>query len=286
MTFITTCGPSKAVPTLCVSGTNWQVRPGGVLLTSTMSLDKVFHQNLLAEEQHLNEQDQNLKDAITACESQLNIAKENYQKTTEELELKDQRLSLVKLQLNLMKKCAEQISERTQKLLSDKSDLQRQLAEMKSALKYEEREFLREISSFNAEFSLCTGTDGQTNTEVLNLSAVVDSLRKEMEEMIQSNRYMSDLLTQKRSLHLELEALKSIHADVLLQLNKAKETTAALQAESHAAHQKPFTDAAVITLKKELEKHEEGDMELLLETLKMEVQHLQDIDGREGGEQH
>ncbi|XP_077585610.1 coiled-coil domain-containing protein 172-like isoform X2 [Stigmatopora nigra] len=252
-----------------------------------MSLDKVFHQNLPGEEQqHLNEQYQNSKDAITECESQLSIARENYRKTTEELELKDQRLSLVKLQLNLMKKCAEQITERTQKLLADEADLQRRLAEKKSALKYEEREFLREISSFNAEFSLCAGTDSQTNTEVLNLSAEVDSLHKEMEEMIQSNRYMSDLLTQKRSLHLELQALKGIHADVLLQLKQAKETTVALRAESHAAHQMPFTDASLITLRKELEKHEEGDLELLLETLKMEVQHLQDIDGREGGEQH
>ncbi|XP_057703814.1 coiled-coil domain-containing protein 172 [Corythoichthys intestinalis] len=254
-----------------------------------MSLGQPIHQ-FLFEEQHLSEQSEKLKEvrtAITKCKTQLKVLTENYQMTTQELEMKDQQLSAVELQLNLMKKCKEQISKRTEELLGDKTDLQRQLAEMKTAFKDEEREFSREISSFNSEFSLCPGTCSPTHREVLNLITEADSLRKEMEEMIQDNLYMSGLLTQKKSLHLELQALKSIHADVQRQLNEAKETTAALQAESHAAHQKPFTDSDVIRLKKELEKYEDRDMELLLETLKMEVQYLQGkVDSLSGGEQH
>ncbi|XP_061546789.1 coiled-coil domain-containing protein 172 [Phycodurus eques] len=261
------------------------------LLTSTMSLDKLFHQILRAE-QHFSEQTQKLKEvkaAIIRSNSQLKATTETYQKTTEELEVKDLQLSAMRVQWDLMKKCNEQISQKSEELLGDKAHLQERLARMKTTLKDKEREFLQEISSFNCDFSLCGSTEmsGHTLADILNLDMEVDSLYKDsvMEEMIQSNCQVSDLLKRKRSLQLELQALKSVHADLERELSEAKEMTAVLRAESHAAGQKAFTDSAVVTLRKELEMHQEGDMELLLETLKMEVQHLQSkVDSRKGGE--
>ncbi|XP_061645847.1 coiled-coil domain-containing protein 172 isoform X2 [Phyllopteryx taeniolatus] len=246
-----------------------------------MSLDKLFHQILRAE-QHFSEQTQKLKEvkaAIIRSNSQLKATTETYQKTTEELEVKDQQLSVMRLQWDLMKKCNEQISQKSEELLAENAHLQERLARMKTALKDEEREFLQEISSFNCDFSLCGSSEmsGHTLADILNLDMEVDSLYKVMEEMIQSNCHVSDLLKRKRSLQLELQALKSVHADLERQLSEAKEMTAVLRAESHAAGQKAFTDSDVVTLRKELEMHQEGDMELLLETLKMEVQHLQSI---------
>ncbi|XP_077350693.1 coiled-coil domain-containing protein 172-like [Festucalex cinctus] len=254
--------------------------------TSTMSLDKLFHQILLAE-QHFSEQTQKLKEvkaAIVRCKSQLKVAAETYQKTTEELDVKGQQLSTMRLRRDLTKKCDEQIAGRAEDLLGEKARLQQRLARMKAAFKDEEQKFLREIWSFNGEFSLCAGTEagGQSRMEALNLDMEVDTLYKEMEEMIQRNRHTSDLLAQKRSFQLELQALKSIRADLERQLSEAKEMTAALRAQ--AAGQKAHTDDSVVTLRNELEMHQ--DLELLLETLKMEVQHLQHkLDSRKGGEQ-
>ncbi|XP_061693796.1 coiled-coil domain-containing protein 172 isoform X2 [Syngnathoides biaculeatus] len=265
------------------------IRELSVLLVSTMSLDKLFHQILCAE-RHFSEQTQKLKEvkaAIVRCNSQLKATTEKYQKTTEELELKDQQLSAVRLQWGLMKKNHQQISEQGEELLGEKVHLQERLERMKTALKDEEREFLREICSFNCRFSLCgsTGMRGRTLAEDLDLHMELDSLYKDMEEMIQSNSHTSDLLKQKRSLQIELQALKSVHADMERELSEARELTAVLRAESHAAGQKAFTDSAVVKLRKELEMHQEGDMELLLETLKMEVQHLQSkVDSRKGVE--
>ncbi|KAM9809490.1 coiled-coil domain-containing protein 172-like isoform 2-T2 [Syngnathus typhle] len=251
------------------------------LLTSTMSLNKLFHQILLTE-QHFSEQTQKLKEvkaAIIECKSQVKAAVEKYRKTTEELEVKDQQLSAMRLQWDLMKKCDEQISKQSKELLSQKARLQERLARMMAALKDEEREFLREILSFNCDFSFHVSreTPCQTHTEVLKLDLEVDSLYKEMEDMSQASCHMSDLLSQRRNLKLEAQALKSTLAVSERRLSEAKEMTAALRAHNQAVGQKAFTDDAIVTMRKELEMHQEGDLELLLETLMMEVQHLQSV---------
>ncbi|XP_019715496.1 coiled-coil domain-containing protein 172-like isoform X2 [Hippocampus comes] len=262
------------------------------LLTSALSLDELLHQILMAE-QHNSVQSQQLKKvkaAIIRCNSQVKAATEKYLKITEELEAKSQQLSTMKLLRHLLKKCDEQISKQCEELLSEKARLQERLARMRAAFKDEEQEFLREISTFNGEFNLCGSTEAtrQTHAEVLGLDMEVDALCKDsaMEKMIQRNRHMGDLQRQKRSVRLELQALKSIHADLEQQLSEAKEITATLQARNQAAAQKVFTDDAVVTMRKELEMHQEGDMELLLETLRMEVQHLQSkVDNCKGRQQ-
>ncbi|XP_051936239.1 coiled-coil domain-containing protein 172-like isoform X1 [Hippocampus zosterae] len=232
-----------------------------------------------------------VKAAIIRCNSQVKAATEKYQKITEELEAKSQTLSAKKLLWHLLKKCDQQISKQCEELLSEKARLQERLARMKTAFKDEEQEFLREISTFNSEFSLCGSTEAtrQPHAEVLGLDVEeVDALHKDsaMEEMIRRNRHMADLQRQKRSVQLELQALKSIHADLERHLSEAKEMTATLQARNRAAAQKAFTDDAVVTMRKELEMHQEGDMELLLETLRMEVQHLQSkVDNGKGRQQ-
>ncbi|XP_037127756.1 coiled-coil domain-containing protein 172 [Syngnathus acus] len=147
-----------------------------------MSLNKLFHQILLTE-QHFSEQTQKLKEvkaAIIECKSQVKAAVEKYRKTTEEHEVKDQQLSAMRLQWDLMKKCDEQISKQSKELLSQKAHLQERLARMMAAFKDEEREFLREISSFNCDFSFHVSreTTCQTHTEVLKLDLEVDSLYK------------------------------------------------------------------------------------------------------------
>lgn len=51
---------------------------------------------------------------------------------------------------------------------------------MMEAFKDEEQEFLREISTFNGEFSLCGSTEAtrQTHAEVLGLDMEVDAFYK------------------------------------------------------------------------------------------------------------
>ncbi|XP_077437390.1 coiled-coil domain-containing protein 172-like isoform X2 [Vanacampus margaritifer] len=256
--------------------------------TFTMSLDKLFHQILLAE-QHLSEQTQKFKEvkaAVVGCNSHLKAATEKYQKTTEELDVKGQQLSAMRLRWDLMTKCDEQIAKQVEDLLSEKARLRERLARMKAEFQDEEQKFLQEIWSFNGEFSLCAGTEAsaRTHMEALNLDMEVHALYKEMEEMMQKNGHMSNLLTQKRNLHLELQALKSVRADLERQLSRAEKRTATMRAQ--AAGHRTSDDGAVVMMRNELEMHQEGDLELLLETLKMEVRHLQSkLDSRKGGEQ-
>ncbi|XP_054655698.1 coiled-coil domain-containing protein 172 isoform X2 [Dunckerocampus dactyliophorus] len=248
-----------------------------------MSLDKLFHQILLTEQQ-LSEQTLKLKEvkaAIIRCHAQVKAATEKNQQTFEELDMKAQQMSAMTLERDWMNKCEEHMSEHIEELLCQKSHLNERLAKTRTQFQDEEQVFLQEISSFNSEYSLGGSREtvlaSQTHTEVLNLDREVDSLHKEMEEMRQRNSHMSALHGEKRTHQLELQALKSMHADVEQQLSEAEKTTEALRAECHLVSQKPLTDSDCVRMREELALHKKGEMERLREALSSELQLLQSV---------
>ncbi|XP_042369978.1 coiled-coil domain-containing protein 172-like, partial [Plectropomus leopardus] len=149
-----------------------------------MSLDTLFQQILLTEQQ-LTEQTQKLKEvkvAIIRCNEKIKSATEKYKKTNEELDMKAQRLSAVRLQHDLMRKCEDQMLKQIEELLCQNRQLRERLAKIKWESKEEEKNFLQEISKFNSDFSLRENRDvvfeSQTHTEILDLEREVDSLHK------------------------------------------------------------------------------------------------------------
>ncbi|XP_061767647.1 coiled-coil domain-containing protein 172 isoform X2 [Nerophis ophidion] len=260
--------------------------------SSTMSLDKLFHQILLTEQQ-LTEQNQKLKEvkaAIVRCNGELKAATEKYDKTSEELDMKEQQLSSMRLQRDLMNKCEEEMSKHTEELLGQKSHLKERLDKIRAEFQDEESVFLQEVFTFNGDFSLGgsreTVLTSQTHTEVLNLDRQVDLFHKEMEEMSQRNSHMSILNGQRRTLQLELQALKNMHTDIQQQLSRAEEKTQALLAERHLVSQKHLTDSTCVRMRKEIEEHKRGEVELQREALSSELHLLQSkMDSQQGDEQ-
>ncbi|XP_044229614.1 coiled-coil domain-containing protein 172 isoform X1 [Thunnus albacares] len=258
-----------------------------------MSLDTLFQQILLSEQQ-LTEQTQKFKEvkvAIIRCNEKIKAATDKYEKTSEELDVKAQRLSAMKLQCDLMKRCEDRMSTQIEELLCQKSQLEEQLAKIKKESEEEQENFLQEISRFNSDFSLRgnreTVFESPTHTEILNLEREVESLYKEMELMRQKNSHMSSMQEEKRALQLQLQDLQNTWKDLDGQLSEAEAMTESLRAESLFVSQKPLNDSTCLRLKEELEMHKEGKQELLREALSSELQLLQSkLDGSQGSEQH
>ncbi|XP_038588310.1 coiled-coil domain-containing protein 172 isoform X3 [Micropterus salmoides] len=212
-----------------------------------MSLDSLFHQILLTEQQ-LTEQTQKLKEvkvAIIRCNEKIKSATERYEKTNEELNKK---------------------------------------AKIKRESKEEEENYLQEISRFNSDFSLRGNREivfeSQTHAEILDLEREVESLYKEMELMSRSNSHMSSMQEEKRALQLKLQDLDSIQKDLDRQFAEAEAMTETLRAERLFVSQKPLTDSTCLRLRKELETHKEGELELLREALSSEIQFLKSVSYR------
>ncbi|XP_067368449.1 coiled-coil domain-containing protein 172 isoform X2 [Channa argus] len=153
----------------------------------------------------------------------------------------------MRLQHDLMKKCEDQMLKQIEEILCQKSNLREHLIKKESVSKDEEQNFLQEISRFNDEFSLQddreTVFDSQMHTEILDLEREVESLYKDLDR----------------------------------QLSEAEAMTDSLKAEILFVSQKPFTDSTCVRLRKELELHKEGELELLRETLSSEIQFLQSV---------
>ncbi|XP_060942662.1 coiled-coil domain-containing protein 172 [Limanda limanda] len=248
-----------------------------------MSLDTLFHQ-ILVTEQQLTEQTQKFKEvkvAIIRCTEKIKGTSEKYEKTNKELDEKDQQLSVMRLQHELMKKCEDQISKQIEELLCQKRHLMERLAKIKKESKEEEESFLQEISRFNSDFSLPGNREtvfkSQTHTEILDLEGDVESLYKEMQLMSSGNSHLIALQEEKRALQLELQGLDSIRKDLDQQLSLAEATTDSLRADSLIVSQKPLTDSTCLRLRQELEMHKKGEVELLRETLGSEIQILQTV---------
>ncbi|KAF3707951.1 Coiled-coil domain-containing protein 172 [Channa argus] len=224
-----------------------------------MSLDALFQQILLTEQQ-MTERTQRFKQvkvALIRWKEKLKSAAEKYEKTTTEIDQKAQQLSVMRLQHDLMKKCEDQMLKQIEEILCQKSNLREHLIKKESVSKDEEQNFLQEISRFNDEFSLQddreTVFDSQMHTEILDLEREVESLYKDLDR----------------------------------QLSEAEAMTDSLKAEILFVSQKPFTDSTCVRLRKELELHKEGELELLRETLSSEIQFLQSkLDSSQGSEQH
>ncbi|XP_074503414.1 coiled-coil domain-containing protein 172-like isoform X1 [Sebastes fasciatus] len=258
-----------------------------------MSLDTLFQQ-ILQTEQQLTERTHKFKEvkvAIIRCNEKIKSNTEKNQKTNEELDRKAQQLSAMRLQHDLMKKCEDQMLKQIEELLCQRSRLRERLAKIKWESKEEEGNFLQEISRFNSDFSLRGNRDvvfeSQTHTEMLDLEREVEALNKEMDLMSSRNGHMSSMQEEKRALQLNLQGLDDVQRDLDQQLSEAEATTESLRAESLFVSQKPLTDSTCLRLRKELEMHKEGELELLREALSSEIRFLksQKLDSSQGSEQ-
>ncbi|XP_029305040.1 coiled-coil domain-containing protein 172 isoform X2 [Cottoperca gobio] len=258
-----------------------------------MSLDSLFQQVLLTE-QHSTEQNQRIREvkvAIIRCNEKIKRATEKNEKTNEELDIKAQQLSAMRPQHDLMKKCEDQMLKQIEELLCQKSRLRERLAKIKWDSKEEEQNFLQDISRFNSDFSLRGNRDAmfesQTHSEILDREREVESLYKEMELMSRRNRHMSSMQEERRVLQLKMQGLDNIQKDLDQQCSEAAARTACLRAESLVVSQKPLSDTTCSRLRKELEKHKEGELELLREALSSEIHFLksQQLERSQGSEQ-
>ncbi|XP_068588146.1 coiled-coil domain-containing protein 172 isoform X2 [Cebidichthys violaceus] len=257
-----------------------------------MSLDTLFQQ-ILQTEQQLTEQTQKIKEvkvAIIRCNEKIKSATEKNKKTSEELDKKAQQLSAMRLQHGLMKKREDQMLKQIGELLRQRSQRRERLAKMKRRSEEEEEKFLHEISRFNSDFSLCGNRgvvfESQTHSETLDLQREVEALREEMELMSRRNGRVSAVQEERRALALQLRGLDHTSKDLDRQTMEAEATTESLRAESLSASRKPLTDTTCLRLRTELEKHKEGDLELLREALGSEIHFLKSkLDSSQGSEQ-
>ncbi|XP_034408362.1 coiled-coil domain-containing protein 172 [Cyclopterus lumpus] len=256
-----------------------------------MSLDTLFQQILLTEQQQSEQTQENkkVKVAIIRCIEEIKSVTEKNANTCEEIESKAQRSSAMELHRDLAKKCEVQMLRRIEETLCHGNQRRDRLAKIKWEWKEEEENFLQEISKFNGEFSLCANRgvvfQSQAHTEVLDLQREVESLHKEMELMSRRNDRVSSLQKEQRALQITLQGLDYTQKDLDRQLAEAEATTASLRAESLFVSRRPLTDATCLRMRKELEMHKEG--ELLREALSSEIDFLksQNVDGSQGREQ-
>ncbi|KAM3605762.1 uncharacterized protein V6R79_004211 [Siganus canaliculatus] len=215
---------------------------------------------------------------IIQCNENIKNATEKYEKSCEELAKKAQRLSAMRLQRDLMQKCEDQMLKQIEELLCQKSHLRERLAKIKKELKEEEENFLQDILQFNNDFSLSGNREivleNQAHTELLDLERQEESLYQEMELMSYRNSHMSSIQELKKRLQLELRSLDNTHRDLDQRLQEAAAVTESLRAECVFVSQKPLTDSTCLRLRKELELHKEGEVELLKEALSSEIQLL------------
>ncbi|XP_042179567.1 coiled-coil domain-containing protein 172 isoform X1 [Oncorhynchus tshawytscha] len=246
-----------------------------------MSLDTLFQQILLTEQQisEKTRQSQEVKAAIARCQDRVKTLTAKSECLSKELDEQAQHLSETKLQYDLMKKHQVQVEKQAGELLRQQRDLRKHLEKIKKSSKEEQENFMNEIMTFNSDFSLLnnreTVFESQTQSEIRNLGEEVSSLNKEMDSMGRTNTQMKSMQEEKRGLHLELQGLEHIMKDLESQLSEAKSMTESLSAESLMVTQKPLTDSTCLRLKKELEMHKEGELELLREALSSEILFLQ-----------
>ncbi|XP_034537650.1 coiled-coil domain-containing protein 172 isoform X2 [Notolabrus celidotus] len=258
-----------------------------------MSLDSLFQQILLTEQQ-LTEQTQRFKEvkvAIIRCNEQIKSHTDNLERTKEERDQKAQQSSVMRLQRGLMKKHENQMLLKIEELLCQTNQLQQRLVTIKKESMEEKEKFLLEISRFNSDFSLGRSkeiqSESHTQTEILDLEREAESLYKEMKLMGHRNRHMNSMQEQKRVLQVKLHSLENSQKDLDRQLWEAEAVTGSLKAESLFVSQKPLTDSTCLRLRKELEMHKEGELELLREALSSEIQFLKSkMESSQGSEQH
>ncbi|XP_056291719.1 coiled-coil domain-containing protein 172 isoform X2 [Pseudoliparis swirei] len=219
-----------------------------------MSLDTLFQQILLTEQQHseLTQKNRKVKLAIIQLNEDIKSATEKNAKTCEELESK---------------------------------------AQTQLEAKEEEQNFLREVSRFNADFSLRANGGvalaSRAHGELLELQRELASLHEEMELMSRGNAGVRSVRKEQRALQITLQGLDAAQRDLDRQLAGAEATTHALQAESLLVGRRPLTDATCLRMRKELETHKEGELEILREALSSEIDFLKsrNVDGSQGREQ-
>ncbi|CAL8298313.1 unnamed protein product [Merluccius merluccius] len=185
----------------------------------------------------------------------------------------------MKLQHDLMKKQEQQTERQLKELLRQQGHLKEHLDQIRTEATEEQEKFLEEIRRFNSSFSLSGNREAvsgsQTQAEILNLQKEVDSIYKEMELENQKNGRMNSMLEENKALMLELKELENANKDLDRQIMEAKAVTESLRAESMMVSLKPQTDSTCLRLKKELELHKEGDLELVREALSSEIHFLQ-----------
>ncbi|XP_068424003.1 coiled-coil domain-containing protein 172 [Clinocottus analis] len=252
-----------------------------------MSLDTLFQQILLSEQQQAEQKEKYKKVtvAIIECNENIKSVTEKKEKTCEKLDTTNQRLSAMALHRDLAKKCQRQMLRQIEELHCQGSQRRERLAKIKSESKEEEEKFLQEISRFNSDFGLRANRDvafeSQTRTEILDLEREVEASHKEMDLMSRRNDRVSRMQEEQRALRLALQGLDYTQNDLDRQLAEAEATTESLRAESLSVSRRPLTDATCQRLKKELEMHKEGELELLREALSSEIDFLklQKMDG-------
>nr|XP_015800527.2 coiled-coil domain-containing protein 172 [Nothobranchius furzeri] len=246
-----------------------------------MSLDSLYRQILLSEH-HLSERAQKLKDvkaAIARSNERINNERANYQQTKEQLELKAQQSSTMRLQCDLMKKSEEQMLKQIEELLCQKNHLREHLDKIRKTSKEEEEMFRQEISRFNSDFSLqrsrAPGPENQLESDLLRLDQEVEALHKEMELMrcSHSNTRSSD--EEMRRLLLELQGVDYTQKAVDQQLEEARTTTESLRSELQSASHKHLTDSTCLRLRKELEMLKDENLEHQRGSLRSQIEFLQ-----------
>ncbi|XP_056291718.1 coiled-coil domain-containing protein 172 isoform X1 [Pseudoliparis swirei] len=258
-----------------------------------MSLDTLFQQILLTEQQHseLTQKNRKVKLAIIQLNEDIKSATEKNAKTCEELESKAQRSSAMELHRDLAKKCEVQMLRQIEEMLVLGNRRRDRLAQTQLEAKEEEQNFLREVSRFNADFSLRANGGvalaSRAHGELLELQRELASLHEEMELMSRGNAGVRSVRKEQRALQITLQGLDAAQRDLDRQLAGAEATTHALQAESLLVGRRPLTDATCLRMRKELETHKEGELEILREALSSEIDFLKsrNVDGSQGREQ-
>ncbi|KAM6956558.1 coiled-coil domain-containing protein 172-like [Aplochiton taeniatus] len=216
---------------------------------------------------------------IIKCQDRINTSSKRYEDVNKELDEKAQQLLELKLQHELMEKHQVQVEKQAGELQQQQSLLRETLDKLKRGSREEQENFLREVTTFNSDFSLLgnrsAAFERETQTEIIALKTEASALNQEMELMRKNNCRLNSMEEEKRALQSELQGLELIMRDLESQLDEAKAVTETVRAECLTISQKPLTDSTCLRLKRELEKHKEGELELLRQGLSSELQFLQ-----------
>ncbi|KAI4885785.1 hypothetical protein NFI96_030633, partial [Prochilodus magdalenae] len=250
-----------------------------------MNLDSLFQQILLTEQQvsENTRQLHEVKAAIIRTQEKIKSFTEKLENAHAELDEKARLQAQAMLQLHLIKKQEEQMEKKREDLQKQQNDLKQELERLRKESVEEKEKFLREVMTFNKDFNLLSKRDAvfqsQTRSEILSLQLEADTLRKEMETMRQESSWLVSMQAEQRTLERELQVEQSKLAELERELEEAAALTESLKAERLTASQKPLTDSTCLRLKKELEAHKEGELELLREALSTEIQFLRSLTG-------
>nr|XP_033796012.1 coiled-coil domain-containing protein 172 isoform X2 [Geotrypetes seraphini] len=175
-------------------------------------------------------------------------------------------------------RCLEKIKQTREDTNEAKQKLESKEHTKKTANE-EQKKFMKEVSEFNNEYGL-TNTrslliEKKVRTEICTLEKEANVLKEEMELIENENVHLNALNLRKNALMQELLELQQNLKDIEENVNKAINTTKALEAEKDALIQKPQLDPECLRLKKELELYKEDDMENVRESLRAEIDILQ-----------